>query len=353
MSRTPLVSICIPSYNHARFLPATLDAIFAQTFRDFEVVAVDDGSTDNSLEILKSYQSKHPDTMRVYTHEGGKNLGPSATENRGVQEARGIYWCGNDSDDISYPDRLERQVAFMQRRPQIAWIYGVCDFIDGDGKKLPGDYGKDLSVFPGILERLIMNCYIYPIMIRRACMIEAGPFEPGLAFGDWEYWIRLAARFPAAFLPGAVGAYRIHGGNSCSYLPEQWTPDILIRDLRRLMDVIMTLRRKAGDPKSELCNPRLKALLDLRQASLHLLLREKKAASVAAQGVFRDDPSMRGDLKQLARLLTEFRSVRLTLRVLRDYGYPPRWLVHPAFLYALLQVGVQRIGYRFVAQPSN
>ncbi len=342
MSGTPLVSICIPSYNHARFLPATLDAIFAQTFRDFEVVAVDDGSTDNSLEILNAYAGKYPGMMRVFTHAGGKNLGPSATENRGVQEARGVYWCGNDSDDISYPDRLERQVAFMESRPEVSWIYGVCDYIDGDGKKLPGEYGEDLSLFPGIVERLIMDCYIFPIMIRRACMLDAGPFEPGLMFGDWEYAIRLAVRYPAAFLPGAVGAYRKHEGNTCYVPHERFTPEREREGLRWSLAVIASLRRKAEDPHSELSNPRLKALLDLRQASFHLMLQEREAASALTREGFHDDPSLRGDLKQLARCLLGFQSVRMALMMMRNYGYPPKWLFDLNFLFALLRVGMYR-----------
>ncbi len=352
MSGTPLVSVCIPCYNHARFLPATLDGIFAQTFRDFEVVAVDDGSTDNSLEILHTYAHKYPGMMRVFTHAGGKNLGPSATENRGVQEARGVYWCGNDSDDISYPDRLERQVAFMKSHPEIEWIYGVSDFIDKDGKKLPGEYGEDLSVFPGITERLIMDCYIFPVMIRRACMLEAGPFEPGLMFGDWEYVIRLAVRYPAAFLPGSVGAYRKHDSNTCYFPQERFTREKELEGLRWSLEVITTLRRKAEDPDSDLSKPRLKALLDLRQASFHLMLQEKRAASAVARAVFQDDPLLRRDLKLLARWLSRLRSVRIALMMMRNYGYPPKWLFDPEFLIALLRVGVYRILYPFKILPE-
>src|SRR5258708_17138607 len=136
MSPAPRISVCIPSYNHARFLPATLDAILDQTFRDFEIVVVDDGSTDDTMEILRSYASRYPEIVRIFTHPGGRNRGISATVNLALKKARGVYWCGHPSDDVSYRDRLERQLAYLDSHPDVGWIYGVADLIDEHGTPL-------------------------------------------------------------------------------------------------------------------------------------------------------------------------------------------------------------------------
>src|ERR1039457_2785079 len=143
VSTSPIVSVCVASYNHARFLPAMLDGILSQTFRDFEIVAVDDGSTDNSLEVLHGYADRNPEIMRVYTHPGARNLGISATLNLGFEKSRGKYWCPHASDDVSYPDRLERQVAFLDGHPDVGWVYGIADLIDDYGASLGGQFGSD------------------------------------------------------------------------------------------------------------------------------------------------------------------------------------------------------------------
>src|SRR5215469_11593995 len=125
MSNSPLVSVCVASYNHGRFLPAMLDGLLSQTFHDFEIVVVDDGSTDNSMQVLGACADRNPEIMRVYTHPGRQNRGVSATVNLGFEKSRGKYWCMHDSDDVSYPDRLERQVAFLESHPDVGWVYGV------------------------------------------------------------------------------------------------------------------------------------------------------------------------------------------------------------------------------------
>ncbi len=105
---TPRVSVVMPVYNKAPFLKEAIDSILAQTFTDFEIVAVDDKSTDNSLEILRSIQDPR---MRVVALE--RNLGPAGAAQRAMDVARGEYIVRQDADDLMYPDRIERQVAFM------------------------------------------------------------------------------------------------------------------------------------------------------------------------------------------------------------------------------------------------
>ena len=348
MASAPMVSVCMASYNHARFLPAALDSILGQTFRDFELVVVDDGSTDNSLEILESYAHKYPETIRVLTHPGRQNLGVSVTGNLATTNARGVYWCPHASDDVSYPDRLERQVAFLESHANIAWIYGTAEFIDKHGMRTGGQFGCDLSAFPHLAEELALDNRIAgaTVLIRTKCMFEVGLFEPGLMYGDWEFFIRLAARYPGAFLPGAVVGYRCHSYNSSLSFPHDASLERRIENLRHSLEAITALRRKADAADFQFGRPRMKGLLDLRRAAFLIVLHDRISASLAAAAVFRSDPSFRDDLKQLAHCLRHFQSLRLAFMMIRELGLPPRWLVDRDFFSAMLWIGLQRIRLR-------
>jgi glycosyltransferase involved in cell wall biosynthesis len=345
MARIPTASVCIASYNHARFLPAALDSILGQTFRDFELIVVDDGSADNSLEILESYARKYPEIMRVLTHPERRNLGISVTDNVMIQASRGAYWCGHASDDVSYLDRLERQVDYLESHPETGWVYGVAGFIDKNGTRLKGQFGCDLSAFPDLAEELILGNRICgaAAMVRMKCMKEVGPFEPGLMYGDWEFWVRLALCYPGAFLPGAVAGYRCHDYNTSMSLLQPEDPVRSRENIRHSLEVIATLRRKADTAEGQLGHPRKKALLDLRRAAFHLRLNEKESASLAVVAAFRSDPSLRRDFKQLVHCLSCFESRRMALMIIRELGFPPRWLGDKALVSTLLRLGAKRL----------
>src|SRR5437868_6123302 len=121
MSEQLKVSITIPSYNHVRFLPATLESILAQTYKNFEVVIVDDGSRDGSLQVAQEYAARQPGLIRVLTHPGHENRGVSAAVNLAFENISGEYWMGIPSDDTMYPDKLERQVEFLDKHPEVGW----------------------------------------------------------------------------------------------------------------------------------------------------------------------------------------------------------------------------------------
>ncbi len=345
MSQSPLVSVCMTSYNHARFLPAALDSILAQTFRDFELVAVDDGSKDGSLEILQSYASRHPRVVRVFTHPEHRNLGISATLNLATQNARGVYWCSHASDDVSYPARLERQTGFLEAHPEVGWIYGVADFIDKEGAALDGEFGADLSHAADLAEELILENQIagQAAMVRMKFMRQVGPFDPALVYGDWELWVRLATQSPAAFLPGSVAGYRYHEDNTSRYSPRRDLQEQSLENYRRCLDVIDSLRSKSHAGAQNLGSPRKRAMLGLSRAAYLLLLKDQQSACRAVAEAFGADPSLRRDLKRLAHCLEHFNSLRLPIMVVRELGYPPRWMGSAEFLSALLRIGTHRL----------
>ena len=126
MRRDPLVTVVIPSYNHACFLGAAIDSVLAQTYRELELVIVDDGSTDDSLLIAQSYAERFPTTIRVLTHSGRQHRGISATINATLVAARGEYWSAFASDDLLAPTKLaERLRARDLRTAPITTPQGV------------------------------------------------------------------------------------------------------------------------------------------------------------------------------------------------------------------------------------
>src|SRR5437879_7530784 len=146
----PRLSVILPVYNAERYLPEALDGILAQTFRDFEVIAVDDCSTDRSLALLRSVRDPR---VRVATNL--TNLGAYATCNVAIRMARGELVANHDADDTSRPERLARQVAWLDRHPEIALVGANAEIIDEQGRVL------DVS-----------RCNLEPMAIKWALLLK-------------------------------------------------------------------------------------------------------------------------------------------------------------------------------------
>ena len=124
MSTAPLVSIVIIFYNPGRFFTAAVDSVLTQTFRSWELLLVDDGSTDGSSELAQAYVRQHPEQVRYLQHPGGVNRGMSATRNLGLAQAQGTYVALLDADDLWLPQKLAQQVAILEAHPQVAALFG-------------------------------------------------------------------------------------------------------------------------------------------------------------------------------------------------------------------------------------
>lgn len=117
----PTVSVIMPTYNREELLPRAIDSVLSQTYKDFEFIIIDDGSTDNTLQLLKKYADKD-NRIRVFRND--KNRGIAFSRERGLEVARGKYIAIMDSDDISLPNRLEKQTAYLDAHPDIAVVIG-------------------------------------------------------------------------------------------------------------------------------------------------------------------------------------------------------------------------------------
>src|SRR5262249_35270201 len=131
MTTLPKVTVVIPVYNREKYVRDAIDSILVQTFPDFELLVIDDGSTDRSREVVQSYHDP-----RIHLVCNGTNLGVPKTRNLGIQLARGEYLAFLDSDDWAYPERLGKQVAFLDSHPDYAAVGAWIAWMDEEGRSL-------------------------------------------------------------------------------------------------------------------------------------------------------------------------------------------------------------------------
>lgn len=255
----PKVSVCIPAYNQAKFLPAAIDSVLAQTYDNLEVIIVDDGSADGTLQIAEAYAARHSNRISVFTHAEHRNLGPSATVARGLRESTGEFCSLLGSDDIFYPQKTEQQLRYLQRNPQVGAVYGTAQYIDADGTEMSQQLGQRISDDRGV-EQLIRANRIpdMAVLFRRAWLKQVGPHNEDLVYGDWEFWIRVAAQVKMVFIDQALVKYRVHNSNISIGNPDEV-------NFERALRVMESLLRNQHHV-AVLDTPRITALLNFQCA---------------------------------------------------------------------------------------
>jgi glycosyltransferase involved in cell wall biosynthesis len=201
---TPRVSVLMAVFNGAKYLPEAIDSILGQTFTDFDFLIIDDGSTDRTREIIDSYQDPKIKLIR-----NQQNVGLTHSLNKGLDLARGEYIARMDSDDISLPDRLARQVAYMDVHPEVAVCGTWAKDIDLDGKVIgvrETPIGKDLEH-----NYWRPSPIIHPsAMIRRADLNGLRYDEQMRYAQDFDLWLRMRVKHKLANLPEHLLLYRVH-----------------------------------------------------------------------------------------------------------------------------------------------
>jgi len=201
--RAPRVSVVIPCYNYARYLPEAVASVLAQTFTDVEIVIVDDGSTDDSLAVAERLAAAHPGRIRVIAQPNAGQ--PAISRNRGIAEARGTYVLCLDADDKIAPTMLERCVDLLDARPEIAIAY--TDRRDFDGVEAivqAGDYDFSRLRFA--------NHISYCALFRRTVWEAVGGYRTNVkGCEDWDLWVAAGARGHfGARIPEPLFWYRRH-----------------------------------------------------------------------------------------------------------------------------------------------
>jgi glycosyltransferase involved in cell wall biosynthesis len=206
---TSKVTVIIPSYNRENYIRATIDSALSQTYENIEIVVVDDGSTDRSRDIAQGYGNR----IRLLEHEGRANRGQSAAINLAMRSTRGEYVAILDSDDVWNVDKIEKQVEYLGRHPEIGIVYGNGYAIDENGKILyklipPGHREENDP------SRMLLECHFNipsNALVRRSVYEQAGDFDETLRSSqDHDMAIRLLEITKAAFLDEPVWYYRLH-----------------------------------------------------------------------------------------------------------------------------------------------
>src|SRR3972149_11623830 len=204
----PKVSVIITTHNRGHLVSKAIQSVMNQTYQNFEMVIVDDGSTDNTEKIVKGFGDEKIQYIR---HESNKRV--SAARNTGIQMAKGKYIALLDDDDEWFPTKLEKQVKkFEESSERTGLIYTGVIVKSGNTGEV---FGEMLPTLRGKLYMDFINRNIIPTsssMIRKTCFQEVGFFDESITFDeDWDLWIRISKRYEFDYIPEVLVSYYIHG----------------------------------------------------------------------------------------------------------------------------------------------
>ena len=288
MNEAPLVSVVIIFLNEERFLREAIESVIAQSYHHWELLLVDDGSTDASPGIAQSFAAEHPEKIRYLTHPDRENRGMSASRNLGIQQASGTYISYLDGDDVWLENKLERQVSLLSDTPEAAMVYGPLllwfswtgrpedqneDFIYGLQAYNLTVEGDRLFHPPLLLAKFLRHYQLIPagIMIKREAILEVGGYEEQFrgSFEDAVLLTKICLKFPVYVSKECWYHYRQHP-DSCTGVAERegrlvdtrlrflnWVEDYLKRQNVENQTVWNALRKQ----RWALLNPKLNTAL--------------------------------------------------------------------------------------------
>jgi glycosyltransferase involved in cell wall biosynthesis len=200
----PLISVIIPVYNGEKTIQETIASVLSQTFRDLELIVINDGSQDSTLDVIDRIQDSR---LKVFSYP---NAGQAASRNRGIARACGEYLSFIDADDLWTPDKLEAQLQALQDNPQAAVAYSWTKCIDESGQF--SRRGSHISLNGDVYGKLLLIDFIENgsnPLIRTQALVEVGSFDESMVPSeDRDMWFRLAARYDFVAVPSPQILYR-------------------------------------------------------------------------------------------------------------------------------------------------
>ncbi|MBH8574219.1 glycosyltransferase [Nostocaceae cyanobacterium CENA369] len=215
--KLPIISVIIPVYNSEKTIKVTIGSVLKQTFEDFELIIINDGSQDSTLDVISEIKDSR---IKVFTFTNG---GGNVSRNRGLNMALGEFVSFLDADDIWTSDKLQLQLQALQENPTAKVAYSWTDYIDENDRFLVS--GTHTSINGDIYEKLLINNFLEngsnPLIYKES-IIELGGFDESLkAAQDWDMWLRLAARYFFVAVPCVQILYRVSAYSLSSNLVRQ------------------------------------------------------------------------------------------------------------------------------------
>ena len=211
----PRVSVIIPSYNHEEFVSVAIQSVLSQTYQDFELIITDDGSTDGTVSKIREFSDPR---LKLFVFD--KNTGACGAANNCLKEARGEYVAMLSSDDVFFPEKLQKQVNFLDAHPDVGAVFSYALIIAQNGKPFSDDRHFYAKIFfqPNRTRYEWLNYFFYKgnclchpsMLIRKTCYDEVGYYDPRYGqLPDLDFWIRLCMSYDIHILPEPLVNFRI------------------------------------------------------------------------------------------------------------------------------------------------
>ncbi|MBN1483086.1 MAG: glycosyltransferase [Chloroflexia bacterium] len=307
---SPKVSVIISSYNYARFVGEALQSVAAQTWEDYEIIVVDDGSTDETRAAVE--RSGVP-CQYIYQ----ENQGAAAARNTGLRAARGEYVNFLDADDLLYPQSLELMAGYLDQHPDVALVYGDAIYFYQDGSGRPTRrFSRGLRTPPyppsgNMLEVLVINSVFNPAagLVRKSRVLDVDGFKRELRYAeDYDLWLRMAAQgYTFAYIDQAVAKYRIHGRNK-----------IFVQPQKRLRSLVKIWDQLTQSEAFQALDPQVKALFYMHVAKANIWGGQARSARQALRQALEHNPRLYKAYLALTGLIFGTGPMRILLALRRQ-----------------------------------
>lgn len=239
----PLVSVCISVYNGERFIEKAIRSVTSQSYRNLQIIVVDDGSTDSTLSVIKSIQD---DRIEIYSMERNRHM--CYGFNEALFKAKGEYIAHMDADDIWYENKIEKQILFLISNREYGACFSYLDFIDEEDNVINDEHKSFYNLFrtenksqaEWIRRFFKGNCLSHPSVLMRSEILQTvGIYSyTYLQLQDFDYWIRIVKKYPIYVLPEDLMQYRLCSSDTnCS----TWTPTRVIRRYGEFLEIIYNM----------------------------------------------------------------------------------------------------------------
>lgn len=274
----PKVSVIIPTYNREDYISETIQSVLDQTHKDFEVIVIDDGSTDNTKEKLAPFLKN----IKLLEQNNSER---AVARNNGIKNSSGKYIAFLDSDDIWTPNKLEKQIDILDSKKDIILAYGQCERINEKGKKIKTAKRQREGYNGNVFEKLLYRNFVVSAtsVIRRDYFEKTKGFETKyVPYEDWEFWIRYSLLGDFYFVNEPLGFYRIHSAQSVKLASAEKiekVTSLILEDSFKLKEISKTIKNKSL------------GLANLRFCYWYLLVNERQKAHEKIKKAFELYPS--------------------------------------------------------------